>query len=378
MRLLVASHDASRTGAPLALLTFLSWIARERPEVDVEIVLWRGGALVPAYEAVAAVTVLHPPPGRRSLPETVEVGLDEVGAHGVSRAITTARVRARLRSVEEPDLVFLNGAGSGILLPHLRTTAPVLAHLHELARGLDLCLPGDLRRRFFDRADRFVAVSQRVADNLVENEGLAPERVTVIHVCLPERGVVPLPAPVPPGPPLVASIGAGSWRKGVDLFLLVAAGVRRRVGDQVRFAWVGPLDDEASVLADRRGLGLDGILLLPGEVEDPANWYAAMAVFCLTAREDPFPLVAIEAGAAGVPVVTFDSGGVTELLADGRGSVVAYGDVEAMADRVAAILTAGDGGAAERLAERVAEHHTPEVMSRRLWAEAEALVDGQA
>ena len=75
-----------------------------------------------------------------------------------------------------------------------------------------------------------------------------------------------------------------------------------------------------------------------------------------------------------MPVVTFDSGGVTELLADGRGSVVGYGDVEAMADRVATILTEGDGGAAERLVERVAEHHTPEVMSRRLWAEVESVL----
>ena len=67
MRVLVASHDASRTGAPLLLLTFLSWLRRET-DAEVQLVLWRGGPLVEAFAEVAEVTVLHPPPGRRSKP----------------------------------------------------------------------------------------------------------------------------------------------------------------------------------------------------------------------------------------------------------------------------------------------------------------------
>ena len=120
------------------------------------------------------------------------------------------------------------------------------------------------------------------------------------------------------------------------------------------------------------------MLDLPGEVEDPAPWLARATVLVSTAREDPFPLVGLEAGAAGVPVVAFDSGGLTELLADGRGTVVGPLDVAAMVDAVVAMLGDPTGAAlaAERLRHHVAAQHTPERMGQALWAEVAALHRG--
>jgi glycosyltransferase involved in cell wall biosynthesis len=351
------------------LLTFLRWV-RAETDAEVELVLWRGGPLVDELREVADVTVLHPGPGRRSLTETVELGLGEVGLGRVGRAATAARVRYRLRGQSPPDVLWLNGAGSALVLPHLGTTAPAVAHVHELERGLRLCL-GDDREPFFDRADRVVAVSQPVVDLLVGEGDVPADRIVVVPGCVPPRPARE-PAPAAGGPPVVGAVGAGSWRKGIDLFLQVAAAVRRRRGD-VRFAWVGALDDEATVRSDVRGLGLDDVLELPGEVEDPRPWYDRMAVFCSTAREDPFPLSALEAGAAGVPVIAFANGGIVDLLADGRGTVVGYAAVEAMAERVVEVLERGDGGAGARLADHVRAHHTPEAMAPQLWAQVEAV-----
>lgn len=367
----MASHDASRTGAPIVLLTFLRWV-RANTEADVDLVLWRGGPLVDDFRAVAEVTVLHPAPGHRSLAETVELGLGEVRLGSVARRLTTARVRARLRHLADPDVLWLNGAGSGLVLAHLRTAAPAVAHVHELERGLSMSLPGPARQAFFARVHRVVAVSQAVADHLIAGGDVAPSAVVVVPGAVPDRPARAGHADRRP-PALVGSVGAGSWRKGIDLFLQVAAAVGQGREGDVRFAWVGALDDEAAVRADRRGLGLEDALELPGEVDDPRPWYDRMAVFCSTAREDPFPLAPLEAGAAGVPVVAFASGGVSELLADGRGSVVGYADVAGMAERVVQILDHGDGGRSERLAAHVATHHTPELMGARLWAEVEAV-----
>ncbi|HYF45713.1 MAG TPA: glycosyltransferase, partial [Acidimicrobiales bacterium] len=104
---------------------------------------------------------------------------------------------------------------------------------------------------------------------------------------------------------------------------------------------------------------------------DPRPWYDRMAVFCSTAREDPFPLSALEAGAAAVPVVAFASGGIVDLLADGRGTVVGYADVAAMAERIVHVLEQGDDGDSARLADHVRSEHTPEVMGQRLWEQVE-------
>lgn len=375
VRLLVASHDASRTGAPLVLLTFLHWV-RGHTDAHVDLVLWRGGPLVEAFREVAGtVTVLHPPPGVRSRPETVEAGLERLGLGAVARWVRTRRIAARL-PVPAHDVLYLNGAGSALVLPHLGGAAPTLAHVHELARGLTYSLRGPGRDRFLG-AERVVAVSQVVADLLVAEWGVDPARVAVVPGCVPARPArssVDPPVRARDGVPLVVAVGSGGWRKGIDLFLRVADGVRE-AGGEVDFAWVGPLEDREAVTDEAERSGLLAVLDLPGEVEDPSAWLDRAAVLVSTAREDPFPLVGLEAGAAGVPVVAFASGGLTELLADGRGTVVGPVDVAAMVEAVVSILAdpARAVPGAERLRRHVATHHTPERMGQSLWAEVEAL-----
>jgi len=378
LRLLVASHDASRTGAPLVLLTFLHWV-REHTDARVDLVLWRDGPLVEPFREVAGtVTVLHPPPGVRSAAETVEAGLERLGLGALARRLRTRRIAARLR-VRDHDVLYLNGAGSALVLPHLGGAAPTLAHVHELARGLTYSLRGPGRDRFLG-ADRVVAVSQAVADLLVAEWEVDEASVVVIPGCVPvrpARSSLDPPVRARDGVPLVVAVGSGGWRKGIDLFLRVADGVRE-AGGEVDFAWVGPLEDREAVEHAAARSGLLAVLDLPGEVEDPSAWLDRAAVLVSTAREDPFPLVGLEAGAAGVPVVAFASGGLTELLAGGRGTVVGPGDVSAMVEAVVSILADPVEATleAERLRSHVATHHTPDVMGGALWAEVSSLYCG--
>jgi len=374
VRLLVASHDASRTGAPLVLLTFLRWL-REETDTEVQLVLWRGGPLVGAFAEVADLTVLHPAPGRRSVAETVELALAKLRLPGLGDRLQAARVRRRLR-IGPHDVLYLNGAGAALVVPHLPAGAPTVSHVHELARGLTFSLRGPGRKRFLG-ADRVIAVARVVADLLVADWGVDRDRIEVVPGCVPDR--VPGGPPGPPPPtgdePLVLSVGAGSWRKGVDRFVDLAATVRDEAGDGVRFAWVGPLDDRPAVEAQVAALGLTGVVDLPGEVADPTRWYERATVFVSTAREDPFPLVALEAGAVGLPVVATDSGGIRELLDEGRGLVVPSKDVDRLAREVAALLA--DPGRQHRLgdalARSIAVDHRPEPMVARLWAELVAV-----
>ena len=53
--ILFVSHDASRTGAPIALLTFLRWL-RANTDYRFEVLLGCGGPLEPAFEALAPTT----------------------------------------------------------------------------------------------------------------------------------------------------------------------------------------------------------------------------------------------------------------------------------------------------------------------------------
>ena len=76
-----------------------------------------------------------------------------------------------------------------------------------------------------------------------------------------------------------------------------------------------------------------------GPLEQPAQLFGAMDVFALTSREDPFPLVMLEAAAAGIPLVCFaGGGGAPEFAHPDAGRVAAYLDVAGMAAAVSDLL----------------------------------------
>ena len=164
---------------------------------------------------------------------------------------------------------------------------------------------------------------------------------------------------------LVGGVGTMDWRKGPDLFVQLAAMVTRRLPDaDVNFVWAG--GDAAGptrggLLTDARRLGLGDRIKFVGPVEQPAQLFGAMDVFALTSREDPFPLVMLEAAAAGVPLVCFaGGGGAPEFVDPDAGRVTAYLDVAGMAAAVSDLLEREDER--QRLgqiaAERVRQRHT--------------------
>ncbi len=88
-------------------------------------------------------------------------------------------------------------------------------------------------------------------------------------------------------------------------------------------------------------LGIADRVSFTGQVADPLTMLANLDLFLLTSREDPFPLVMLEAAALGLPIVCFDAtGGAPSFVEDDAGAVVAHLDVEAMAQ--SAIELAGN------------------------------------
>ena len=81
-----------------------------------------------------------------------------------------------------------------------------------------------------------------------------------------------------------------------------------------------------------RNHGLTGRVMIIKSEGSPENYLASLDVFVLSSREDPFPLVCLEAANLRKPVVCFaDAGGMPEFVGDDAGAVVPFEDVDAMA-----------------------------------------------
>jgi glycosyltransferase involved in cell wall biosynthesis len=104
-------------------------------------------------------------------------------------------------------------------------------------------------------------------------------------------------------------------------------------GSVLMLAGDGELRTEVEALTHE--LGMDDRVRLLGYVDDMGSWYAAFDAFLLTSANEGAPVVAIEAQAAGVPVVATDAGGTRTVVDDGEtGYIVSIGDIGALSDRL--------------------------------------------
>jgi glycosyltransferase involved in cell wall biosynthesis len=115
--------------------------------------------------------------------------------------------------------------------------------------------------------------------------------------------------------------------KGID----AAARVARAVGLPL---WVA---GEAYGGSTRRAIDPQGVTFLGPRPRDELFRVmgAAVALLMPVRWDEPFGLVAIEAMAAGTPVIAYRRGGLAEVIEDGRtGALVDPGDEDALADAV--------------------------------------------
>jgi glycosyltransferase involved in cell wall biosynthesis len=127
-------------------------------------------------------------------------------------------------------------------------------------------------------------------------------------------------------------------RKGFRFVLDCLVRIQRRIPN-ARLLIVGEGPDCAALERRAAALGVAEHVVFTGYREDVAEVMAAMDVFCFASLWEGLPQVLVQAAALGLPIVTFEVEGASEVVHDGvNGYVVPSLDVDAMSERVAAIV----------------------------------------
>ena len=376
-RILLVAHDGSRTGAPILLLTFARWL-KAHTSAEFDVLLLADGPLRAEFSTVATTFVVSEL-GRRSFARRIRNRLFRRGTPMDWRARTLAPLQLdRYATVYGNSIVCLPWL---VAIKDLSPATRCVCAVHELSWMIGNFLEHDYVSRALPRMDGIAAGSEAVHQNLVRRFNVRPERIVVVHSFV-ESGVggqgnaEPLRREfgVHPSDFVVVAIGADTVRKGKDLIAPIAAYVASRRPDRrVRFIWLGGRDGDAFTRMceiDAEKLGVADQVTFVSERPNSIDFVALSDVFALPSREDPFPLVVLDAVRAGKPVVAFsNSGGMDELLADGAGRLVPYLDVRAFGDAILDLL--GDASAAEAIAaqarDRVANLYNAGELASRLY-----------
>lgn len=383
LRILFISHDSGRTGAPIGLLAFMQWL-RANTNCRIGTILRASGPLEAGFRELGPVLTLG-----TSLLSRSRIGrrIRSVLPRDIQRE--SGRVR-RFFADGQYDLIYSNTITNGDILESLASCGvPVITHVHELGYWIWRSGPENMAQ-VIQRTSAFIAVAEAVRSNLVQNHGIADEKISVVYEHIRDIPAVPTPDEMAAARAelgiakdafVVGGCGAEHWRKGRDLIPQLLIAIRKhQPALDVHFVWIGRTgtsDEEFALRHDLKCAGLAERFHAGGEVPDPFALYAALDVFALLSRDDPFPLACLEAAAMEKPVVCFENaGGMPEFVGADCGVAVPYLDIDAMARAIIGLSAQPERAAALGRAARgkVSSENTVETTGPQLLSVIESLV----
>ena len=267
------------------------------------------------------------------------------GVPGLAAYLSHQRPAALLSALSYPNITAV--LARRLSAASTRTVISVHNHLSVATAGADRAADKtfpQLARRLYPEADRIVAVSDGVAEDLAHTLGLPRTRISTIYNPVFRPDMLTLAqAPLehawfaPGAPPVILALASSSPRRiwvsdpGVCPCASDPAGsvahLRRRLTAR------GPA-------VPGRPLGVADDIGLPGFVANPFAYLGRAAVFALSSAWEGLSNVIIEALACGCPVVSTDCpSGPSELLGRGAyGSLVPVGEDTALAQALLASL----------------------------------------
>jgi len=183
-------------------------------------------------------------------------------------------------------------------------------------------------RRLLRSVDAVIAVHPAAAEGLPEAR-VVPNCLDADRFLagLPDRESTRRRLALEPGSRCYLFLGRLSEEKGADLLGLVLAQLQQRSGAARLFvAGGGQLAPGVAAMADAE---------LLGQRDDAAALLAAADAVLMPSRREGLPMVALEAAAAGTPVVGFAVGGLAD---SGLARPVPTGDVERLVDEALRVV----------------------------------------
>lgn len=194
---------------------------------------------------------------------------------------------------------------------------------------------------FYPFADIVVAVSQGVADDLVESLKINSNKIKVIYNPvvdgeLSERALEKIKHQWFDRQEVPVILGAGRLHRQKDFATLIMAFALVLKKQNARLLILGEGDERPSLEGLIRKLGIQDHAALPGFVDNPFQYMSRTRVFVLSSAWEGLPGVLIQAMACGAYVVSTDCpSGPREILEAGKwGRLVPVGDVQAMAEAI--------------------------------------------
>ncbi len=346
--LLFVGHDGIQAGSEVVLLEIVKWFYQHTNR-RIKVLLLSPGPMANEYAKYSETYVLS----NFSIDNKVELGsfIDE-----------------------QFEFAYINTVVAGQLFPllasqELKLKGNVVVHIHEMEKVIEE------NRASFDElrnhAIHYISASPASTETLISKYEIPETKVTTVpafirivdedlsnldnlkqfsrnELGLEQKSFV------------VAGCGTVYWRKGPDIFLETARQVLAQTKENIQFVWIGPGPDLDQILESLSGEEKARIKFV-GNKTNANELLAAADLFFMSSREDPFPLVVMEAAQHKVPSICFaETTGIKAFIQNDAGSCLPTMETEGAAAEIIAYAEDRDLLARKGLCarERVTDNYT--------------------
>jgi glycosyltransferase involved in cell wall biosynthesis len=248
----------------------------------------------------------------------------------------------------QPDYWYLNTNMSAHFIKIAdKLGVKVISHISEMPYLLyESILAEDLTRML--KAQMVISVSEVGCEAL---RIMGANNVNLLHPSVDLSKIKPSPERmekikanlnIPEDAFVWAMSGSLIYRKGIDYIPKIIKLLKAQ-NRSCFFIWMGGGTEFAAEYFFRKELtyyGYDNIVLTGALSDDYYDYFALADAFLLPSHEETFGMVNVEAAYLGKPIITFNSGGVVDIMREGMGKVVNSWNVE---DLVMAMTDLMDG-----------------------------------
>jgi glycosyltransferase involved in cell wall biosynthesis len=340
-KVLFISHESSLTGAPILLLNLLR-LFKKRDYCNIQILLFRGGQLEDEFRKIGSTFIL------KSQDYKKEKSIFIRGINYFNYRFRKYKFFVLSRNV---DLIISNTLTNGTLVKSFSSLKiPIVTYVHELGSVLKQYNNKRELTWAIHYSDLFACPSKAVAKNLLTDYQVPKDKIAILNYFFPQESYIHFYTNksifqskffqkfnIPEGKFYLVGMGLAGYRKGIDLFVEIANLVCLADKD-IHFTWIGDFEDETMhhlITSKIRDYGLESSITLTGQLSHTVSNLCPFDLFLLTSREDPYPLVVLEAAQVNVPTISFlDSGGIKEFILPECGWCIAEFSISEMVGKI--------------------------------------------
>jgi glycosyltransferase involved in cell wall biosynthesis len=180
-----------------------------------------------------------------------------------------------------------------------------------------------LVRKLYRFANKIIAVSEGIKDDLIKNFGISKEKISVIYNPVDLENIRTLSKePVDhhffeSNVPIIISVGRLIYQKGFDLFIRALKKLSSQIDFRAIILGNGPEKESLEDLAFK--LDIIDKISFAGFKANPFAFLSKSDIFVLSSRFEGLPMAILEAMACEVPIIATDcKSGPREILQDGE------------------------------------------------------------